>query len=200
MKRNLILASQSPRRKELLSLITTDFTVEVADIDEKTIENQILDHHPEKTFLEKATILVEQLAKEKAKKIYNTHPDSIVIGADTVVVHDDQILGKPIDTTEAYEMLRSYFGKSHWVITGVHVQGQTQSHTFSTVSKVEFWDWSKPMEEQVNRYIQSGSPMDKAGAYGIQEMASLWVKAIHGDYPTIIGLPISYLNQVLAEY
>ena len=164
----IILASQSPRRKELLTLLTSDFDIQVANIDEKTIEKQILSKKTRDAFLHKAMKLVETLAKEKAMAIFSSHPDALVIGADTVVVHEGKILGKPADEQEAYMMLRSYTGKTHQVITGVAVQTVTQQEVFSVITDVTFWDWNSQMEEQMTQYIATGSPMDKAGAYGIQ--------------------------------
>lgn len=196
----IILASQSPRRKELLTLLTSDFDIQVANIDEKTIEKQILSKKTRDAFLHKAMKLVETLAKEKAMAIFSSHPDALVIGADTVVVHEGKILGKPADEQEAYMMLRSYTGKTHQVITGVAVQTVTQQEVFSVITDVTFWDWNSQMEEQMTQYIATGSPMDKAGAYGIQEMPSLWIKKIEGDYPNVVGLPVSYLSQVLAKF
>ncbi|AZP04491.1 Maf family protein [Jeotgalibaca ciconiae] len=200
MKQSIVLASQSPRRKEWLSLCVSDFSVISADIDEKSIEKQILKTNNEEPFLLTASRLVEMLAAEKARVIFKKQPMSIVIGADTVVVHENRILGKPLDESQAYEMLRSYAGKTHSVVTGVSIKNSEKEITFSVESKVTFWDWNKQMEQEVFDYIKTGNPMDKAGAYGIQEMPSLWVKEISGDYPNIVGLPISYVNRALYEF
>lgn len=200
MKQSIVLASQSPRRKEWLSLCVSDFSVISADIDEKSIEKQILKTNKEEPFLLTASRLVEMLAAEKARVIFKKQPMSIVIGADTVVVHENRILGKPLDESQAYEMLRSYAGKTHSVVTGVSIKNSEKEITFSVESKVTFWDWNKQMEQEVFDYIKTGNPMDKAGAYGIQEMPSLWVKEISGDYPNIVGLPISYVNRALYEF
>lgn len=200
MERKIILASQSPRRKELLAFITDQFQVEVADIDEKKIEAAILKNRTTEPFIQTARCLVETLAQEKAQKIYDSQIDAVIIGADTVVVHQNQILGKPSDAEEAFAMLRSYFGTTHQVITGVHIISDSHQETFSVVTDVTFWDWSKAAAQQVAAYIASGNPMDKAGAYGIQEMPSLWVKDIKGDYSNVIGLPISYVNEALTRF
>lgn len=197
MNQKLILASQSPRRRELLAMITTDFEVQVADIDEKAIANELLQNNADKPFLALATQLVEELAKKKAEKIFALNPDSIVIGADTVVLDDHQILGKPADEADAYATLRSYFGKKHSVVTGVHIMTDTSQRTFSVKSEVEFCEWSEAIDKQVWTYIRSGSPMDKAGAYGIQDMPSIWIKEVSGNYSSIIGLPTSHVNQAL---
>lgn len=200
MKQSIVLSSQSPRRKELLSLCVSDFSVISADIDEKSIEKQILKTNNKEPFLLTASRLVEILAAEKARVIFKKQPMSIVIGADTVVVHENRILGKPLDESQAYEMLRSYAGKTHSVVTGVSIKNSEKEITFSVESKVTFWDWNKQMEQEIFDYIKTGNPMDKAGAYGIQEMPSLWVKEISGDYPNIVGLPISYVNRALYEF
>lgn len=197
MNKKLILASQSPRRKDLLAMITSDFEVQVADIDEKAIANELLQTSADKPFLALATHLVEELAKKKTEKIFAWNPDSTVIGADTVVLDDHRILGKPADKAEAYAMLRSYFGKKHSVVTGVHIMTDTRQRTFSVKSEVEFWEWSEAIDKQVWTYIKSGSPMDKAGAYGIQDMPSIWIKEVNGNYSNIMGLPISHVNQAL---
>lgn len=197
MNQKLILASQSPRRRELLAMITTDFEVQVADIDEKAIANELLQNNADKPFLALATQLVEELAKKKAEKIFALNPDSIVIGADTVVLDEHQILGKPADEADAYATLRSYFGKKHSVVTGVHIMTDTSQRTFSVKSEVEFCEWSEAIDKQVWTYIRSGSPMDKAGAYGIQDMPSIWIKEVSGNYSSIIGLPTSHVNQAL---
>lgn len=200
MKQSIVLASQSPRRKELLSLCVSDFSVISADIDEKSIEKQILKTNNKEPFLLTASRLVEILAAEKARVIFKKQPMSIVIGADTVVVHENRILDKPLDESQAYEMLRSYAGKTHSVVTGVSIKNSEKEITFSVESKVTFWDWNKQMEQEIFDYIKTENPMDKAGAYGIQEMPSLWVKEISGDYPNIVGLPISYVNRALYEF
>ena len=197
MKQKLILASQSPRRKDLLRLITPDFDIEVAAVDEKEVTDNILQKNADQPFIQVATLLVEQLAKQKAKKIFIANPDATIIGADTVVLFKDRILGKPTDEAEAFAMLRSYFGQTHSVITGVHIMNTTHQKNFSVKTEVTFWEWSDTIEEQVLKYIRSGSPMDKAGAYGIQEMPSIWVKEVKGDYTSVIGLPISHVNQAL---
>ncbi|MDE1548612.1 Maf family protein [Jeotgalibaca caeni] len=196
----IVLASQSPRRKELLQQVTEDFLIHASEIDEKAIEARVLEEGMEDPFQKTASQLVETLAAEKARVVLKQHPEDIIIGADTVVVHEDQVLGKPIDEADAFRMLRSYAGKTHFVITGVSVQSRQKEVTFSVKTEVTFWEWSKQMEKEVRAYIESGSPMDKAGAYGIQEQPSLWVKEIHGDYLNVIGLPVAYLHRALQEF
>ena len=135
MKQKLILASQSPRRKDLLRLITPDFDIEVADVDEKKVTDNILQKNADQPFTQVATLLVEQLAKQKAEKTFITNPDATIIGADTVVLFKDRILGKPTDEAEAFAMLRSYFGQTHSVITGVHIMNTTHQKNFSVDRK-----------------------------------------------------------------
>lgn len=176
----LILASKSPRRRELLSLITTDFVVKSADVDETLPE----DISPQKA--------VEYLSKIKAEPFNNG--ENIVIGADTVVAVDGKILGKPADRQQAFEMLKSLSGKYHSVFTGVTVIKPEKSVTFSVETKVKFFDLT---DDEIDSYIATGECDDKAGAYGIQGKGSLLVEKIDGDYFNVVGLPISKLNKYL---
>lgn len=177
----VVLASASPRRKELLSLLGVDFVVEPADVDE-TLPDGI--HSPKEA--------VEYLSKIKGYAI--GEKDGIVISADTVVAFDGKILGKPKDSEQAVEMLTMLSGQIHSVFTGVTVVGNGKTVTFSVETKVEFYELSF---DQIKNYVDSGEPMDKAGAYGIQGKGSLLVKGIHGDYFNVVGLPISRLARVL---
>lgn len=176
----LILASKSPRRRELLSLITTDFEIKSADVDETL---------PEGISPQEA---VEYLSKIKAEP-FNNGIDTI-IGADTVVAVDGKILGKPADRQQAAEMLKGLSGKYHSVFTGVTVIKPEQSVTFSVETKVKFFDLT---DEEIYSYIATGECDDKAGAYGIQGKGSLLVEKIDGDYFNVVGLPISKLNKYL---
>lgn len=176
----LILASKSPRRRELLSLITTDFEIKSADVDETL---------PEGISPQEAVL---HLSKIKAAP-FNNGIDTI-IGADTVVAVDGKILGKPADRQQAAEMLKSLSGKYHSVFTGVTVIKPEQSVTFSVETKVKFFDLS---DEEIYSYIATGECDDKAGAYGIQGKGSLLVEKIDGDYFNVVGLPISKLNKYL---
>lgn len=197
MDPKIILASQSPRRSELLSLCIKGFTVQVADIDEKAIEESILAEAIKGTFLDTATELVETLAREKAAVIHNENREAMVIGSDTVVVLDEKILGKPVDEADAYAMLRAMAGKTHSVLTGVSILWGEKEETFASETKVSFFDWDERMEAEVKAYVASGKPMDKAGAYGIQEEAALWVSGIEGDYNTIVGLPVALVDKAI---
>ena len=176
----LILASKSPRRKELLSIITEDFVIRTADVDESLPCNI----EPDKA--------VEYLSKIKAEP-FNNGVDT-VIGADTVVAVDGKILGKPKDRDDAYNMLRMLSGKYHSVFTGVTVIKPTGSITFSVETKVKFFDLT---DDEINAYIDTSEPYDKAGSYGIQGRGALLVKKIEGDYFNVVGLPVSTLKRYL---
>lgn len=179
----LILASKSPRRKELLSLITTDFEIKSADADETL---------PQGITPDRAVIY---LSKIKAQPLANSN--DTVIGADTVVAIGNKILGKPKDRNDAFYMLRLLSGKWHSVFTGVTVISPEKSKSFFVETKVKFFELS---DEEIVRYIDTNEPFDKAGAYGIQGKGSLLVKKIDGDYFNVVGLPVSTLNRVLADF
>ena len=176
----LILASKSPRRRELLSLITTDFEIKSADVDE-TLPDGI---SPQEA--------VEYLSEIKAKPFDNGV--DTVIGADTVVAVDGKILGKPADRQQAAEMLRSLSGKYHSVFTGVTVVKPEGTAVFSVETRVKFFDLT---DDEINSYVLTGECDDKAGAYGIQGKGSLLVEKIDGDYFNVVGLTVSKLNQYL---
>lgn len=176
----IILASKSPRRKELLSLITDDFVIKSADVDE-TLPNGI---SPKEA--------VEYLSRIKAQPFANTV--DTVIGADTVVCVDNKILGKPSDRQEAFDMLRCLSGRYHSVFTGVTLITPNSSVTFSVETRVKFFPLS---DDEINAYIATGECDDKAGAYGIQGKGALLVERIEGDYFNVVGLPISMLSRQL---
>ncbi len=176
----IILASKSPRRKELLSFITTDFTVKSADVDE-TLPQGIT---PDKA--------VEYLSRIKAEPLKNEN--DIVIGADTVVALDGKILGKPRDEADAFATLKMLSGREHSVFTGVSVIKGEKIETFSVQTKVKMFELT---DEEIEEYIETAEPFDKAGSYGIQGKGSLLVEKIDGDYFNVVGLPISRLNRVL---
>ncbi len=178
----IILASASPRRRELLSQIC-DFTVMVSDCDENC---SITD--PE--------TLVCELSLRKARSI-KVSAEDIVIGADTVVAVDGKILGKPHSRQEAKEMLSALSGKTHSVFTGVTVVKGSMVHTFTERTDVTFYELS---EELIDRYVESGEPMDKAGAYGIQGKGCVLVQGISGDYFNVVGLPVARLYRVLDQF
>lgn len=182
---NVILASASPRRKELLGYIVPRFEIIPADVDETL---------PEEIPAEKSA---EFLAVKKAEHISAQRPESIVIGSDTVVIVDGEILGKPADEADAYRMLKKLSGKVHTVVTGVCISQGEKKKSFSEATRVGFYPLS---EEEIHDYIATGDPMDKAGAYGIQDEGCVLIKGIEGDFFTVMGLPAARLKRELAEF
>ena len=178
----LILASASPRRKELLRYITEDFTVRVSHADETVKE----DLTPEET--------VRYLAAVKAAAVFTGDAEEVIVASDTIVVIDGVILGKPHDEAEARAMLRTLAGRTHTVYTGVCVRTATEERVFAERTDVTFYPLS---DEEIRAYVATGEPMDKAGAYGIQGKGSLLVKRIDGDFYNVMGLPVAALSRVL---
>ena len=182
----IVLASQSPRRRELLGKMGLEFTTKAPEIDETALSGL------------PARQLVEALSREKALwAARQEDPEAIVIGSDTVVVRDGEILGKPASPAQAEEMLASLSGRSHEVCTGVTVcQGE------KVVSQVEVTQvtFRNLTPEEVRRYVQTGEPMDKAGAYGIQGYGALLVEGIQGDYSSVVGLPVCRLGRMLLDF
>lgn len=180
---NVILASQSPRRRELLSLFPFPFTVKVAGVDEYM--------DPAKDPAEE----VARLSRLKAEAIPR-RPEDVVIAADTIVVCRGYVLGKPADEEDAFEMLGLLSGRYHEVMTGVTVLCGDRSMTCTEVTEVGFRNLT---EGEIHRYIATGEPMDKAGSYGIQGGAALFVERIIGDYYNVVGLPVCRLGQMLRQ-
>jgi len=176
IRQNLILASSSPRRKELLENLHLTFEVFSCHVDES--------FDPALTPGE----IVRELSSRKAKAVSEFHPSSFIIGADTVVVLEGVVLGKPKDRTEAYSMLQSLSGKTHSVYTGVAIIAPDTEIQFHVKTDVVFWELS---DDEISAYIDTGEPFDKAGAYGIQGLGSVFVKEIYGDYFAVVGLPVS---------
>ena len=198
--KKIILASGSPRRRELLSQIGLSFTVRVSEADEHTEETK-----PEKLVCilseRKALAVWDELTEEEKK-------ESILIGADTVVAVDDRILGKPADETEAFQMIKLLQGRSHQVYTGVTIlrQGDMQPLKEGTstcsIQKKQFFERTDvlvyPMsEEEITAYVKTGEPLDKAGAYGIQGSFAAYIQSINGDYSNVVGLPVGRLYHEL---
>lgn len=177
-----ILASDSPRRKELLKLLLNEFEVIPSGIEENLPEGI----KPEKS--------PEYLARLKAEDISARFPNATVIGADTSVIIGGKILGKPVNADGAREMLNLLSGKSHRVITGCAVCQDGKCRSFSCVTEVEFYMLSAT---DIDWYISTGEPFDKAGAYGIQGKGALLVKKISGDYFNVVGLPIAELARFI---
>jgi septum formation protein len=173
---NLILASSSPRRKELLENLRLTFAISSSDVDES--------FDPELSPEE----IVMELAERKARAVFKQNSDAFVIGSDTIVVANNRILGKPADEAEAVRMLKTLSGSQHEVYTGVCIVSPTSSAKFYEKTEVWFWELT---DDEIRSYVQSGEPLDKAGAYGIQQLGSMLVKKINGDYFAVVGLPVA---------
>lgn len=179
----LILASASPRRKALLSLFGIPFTVRAADIDE-TMD-------PEKPPFDE----VARVSRTKALAVSRGEED-IVIAADTIVVCQGKVLGKPHSEDEAASMLRLLSGRDHQVMTGCTILFGNRAETFTEVTSLHFRPLS---EKEIQKYVQSGEPMDKAGSYGIQGGAALFCEKLEGDYYNVMGLPVCRLYETLCR-
>ena len=199
----LVLASASPRRQDLLRSAGIPFQVQPADLDETPLPG------------ESARDCAERLAREKALAVWRTRPADFVLGADTVVVIDSAILGKPVDANDAARMLRKLSGLIHQVITGVCLvspagsgnsatsantsnskAGNGEVRTSSETTLVTFADLT---DSEIRDYVATGEPMDKAGAYAIQGIASRWIPHIEGDYSNVVGLPVARVYRMLQE-
>ncbi|MBQ8237783.1 MAG: septum formation inhibitor Maf [Oscillospiraceae bacterium] len=180
---NLILASASPRRKELLSLFGVPFSIRAADIDET---------------MDPDTAPFDEVARVSRLKALATLREAgdTVIAADTIVVCAGRVLGKPRDAEDAAAMLRLLSGRDHQVMTGVTVLHDDRAVTFTEVTDLHFRELT---EKEIARYVASGEPMDKAGSYGIQGGAALFCTGMTGDYYNVMGLPVCRLGQVLKE-
>jgi septum formation protein len=186
----IILASQSPRRRELLSNMGLDFKVFVSDTDESSVDKTV-----------PPGIYVQELALLKAATVAKNiggGGDTLIISADTVVVNDGVILGKPKDRDDAYRILKGLSGRTHNVYTGVCVLRLSDAYTVCKYVKTDV-TFKELSDEKINRYIESGEPMDKAGAYGIQGLGAMLVDHINGDYFNVVGLPISALSDILEQ-
>ncbi|MGA2250659.1 Maf family protein [Terracidiphilus sp.] len=183
----LILASASPRRRELLAQAGFSFIVHPADVDESVLPG------------EEPTAYVTRLAREKAQVVFDAVGDSeaVVLGADTTVVLDKEILGKPIDKADAVRMLRGLSGRTHRVITGVAVVSARGVEASAEVTEVRFREIS---EAEIAAYVETSEPLDKAGAYGIQGRAGKWIPRIEGCYFNVVGLPLARVSAMLEEH
>ncbi len=178
---NLILASQSPRRRELLGLITPDFVVRVADIDETMDLTRPASEEVARVSLKKAMAVERQTG-------------DVVVAADTIVVCDGQILGKPKDQADAFRMLSMLSGRDHQVMTGMTVMRDDDVYTCTEITDIRFREL---LPQEIRAYIATGEPMDKAGSYGIQGGAALFATELHGDYYNVMGLPVCRLAMTL---
>ncbi len=182
---NIILASNSPRRKELLTLASIPYTVIPADCDESLSEGIAPNE------------AVTQLALRKAENVFKNNQSSMIIAADTVVALGNTILGKPADEDDAFRMLTLLSGKTHSVYTGVCIMTKEKTDVFFSKTQVNFYDLT---EKEISDYIKTKEPFDKAGSYGIQGKGSLLVKGINGDYFNVVGLPIAEVVQHLKNF
>lgn len=180
----IILASASPRRHEILSQAGVEFKVIPSNFDESSLEFTNIDDYS------------KALSYHKAQDVFKDHPKDTIIASDTIVVIDDKILGKPKDKEDAYRMLNSLQGRKHVVITSVCIMHQDKIDTFLSKSYVTFYKMSK---KEINEYIETNEPMDKAGAYAIQGKAAKYIRSINGDYYTIVGLPIGKVIKSLKK-
>jgi septum formation protein len=187
----IVLASASPRRQELLRSAGIRFTVQPADIHETPLAG------------ESPRDCAERLAREKALAVFQSRPQEWVLGADTIVVVDDIILGKPRDAGDASRMLRLLSGRTHAVITGVCVVGPVASgqrsvaSNVNTASETTLVTFCEVSDDEIRDYVATGEPMDKAGAYAIQGIASRWIPRIEGDYSNVVGLPVALVYAML---
>ncbi|MFX3624564.1 MAG: nucleoside triphosphate pyrophosphatase [Ectobacillus sp.] len=184
MKR-LILASGSPRRKELLEQMQIPFEIVVSQIEE------ILDETLP------PSEVVMSLALQKANDVAKHYTDAVVLGADTIVTYQSRILGKPGSAQEALETLRLLSGKTHEVYTGVAIVSKEKTIMFFDRTEVAFYELA---EEEIMSYVATNEPLDKAGSYGIQGMGAMLVREIHGDYYSVVGLPIARVVRELRNF
>jgi nucleoside triphosphate pyrophosphatase len=192
----IVLASASPRRQELLRNAGIPFTARPADIDETPRDGEI------------PQACAERLAREKALAVFKSHSRDYVLGADTIVVVDKAILGKPRDADDARRMLRLLSGRTHAVVTGVCVVGANSrrsektpaaAHEITIASESTLVSMNDISDDEIRDYVASGEPMDKAGAYAIQGMASRWIPRIEGDYSNVVGLPVAMVYAMLRK-
>lgn len=183
--RKLILASQSLRRAELLKYLDIPFSIIPSNADETIDLNQPIVEE------------IKRLAYKKASDVLNRNQEALVLGSDTVVVIDNEILGKPKDKEEAFSMLKKLSNRKHQVITGVCLISEDKTDIFASISDVYFHELS---DDEISNYIENEQPFDKAGAYAIQGKAGLFIDRIDGDYYSVMGLPIALIYQHLKNF
>lgn len=180
----LILASGSPRRAEILNAVGWNFTKHVADIDESEREG------------EEPAAYVDRLAREKAEAVAADYDASVVLGADTTVVVDESIIGKPVDIEDARRMLGLLSGRWHEVLTGVAISSGGMTRSAVQTTRVKFGGMSTA---EINFLAELGDPLDKAGAYAVQAQAALFIEGIEGDYWNVVGLPVRLVYELIRE-
>jgi septum formation protein len=186
----IVLASSSPRRQQLLKDAGVEFVVRPANVDEIQQPG------------EGAAYFAERMARDKARAIRALAPESVVLGADTIVVARDQVLGKPTDAADAVRMLRLLSNRQHFVITGICLIGtDSQGTDFEDIrSEKTAVHFAALTDAEIRDYVATGEPMDKAGAYAIQGGASRWISKIAGDFSNVVGLPVDLVLQMLREH
>lgn len=190
-----VLLSNSPRRKQLLEFLQRE--IASVKVDERGIEERYMKEFATDEFLTRAAKTCCEISK--AKSDIDLLPGQLYISADTIVVSDGQIFNKPQDLKEAETMFRSYFGKSHHVVTSVCLRTSHSLDVFYTLAQIDFVDYYPALEEAIQSYIHDKQPLDKAGAYGIQELDPRFVAGISGDIHTIIELPVSEVSRRIFE-
>lgn len=185
MNKKLILASQSPRRRELMALLNLPFLVVPAIGDEVFDENLSIEDN------------LRNVAKSKTEEVFKQHPETTVVGGDTIVVFNNEILQKPKDEADARRMLEAFSGKTHEVWTAISMQSSKHSKNFVSKAKVTFYELN---DKEIDDYIKLGECMDKAGSYNIDGYGALFIKEVEGDYFSIMGLPIAKVYQKLKKY
>ncbi|MEO8072366.1 MAG: Maf family protein [Acidobacteriota bacterium] len=185
----LILASGSPRRAEILTSVGWEFEKRVADIDETELTNEKPDDY------------VQRLAREKAEKVAENYKNALVLGADTIVVIDNKIIGKPKNLDDARRMLRMLSGNWHEVLTGIAIvkvsENENEMQTNLQKTQVKFAELS---DAEIKFLVEKGEPLDKAGAYAVQAQAALFIEEIKGDYWNVVGLPINLVYQAINSF
>lgn len=176
---NIVLASTSPRRRELMSKFGIDF---ICASPENVEENIFSDRE--------LSPQLEELSLLKAKSIKTKYPEKIILGADTIVYYDGEVLGKPLNSLEAIDYLKRLSGNKHYVYTGVSIINDKTRISFTEITEVSF---RKIPDYAIKKYVDSGNPLDKAGSYGIQDYGALFVESIKGDFYNVMGLPLGRL-------
>lgn len=183
---NLVLASQSPRRKELLAILGIPFSVVQSSIEEVPVEGE----EPEE--------FAVRVAREKGMEVASRVSHSVIVSADTVVALDGKILGKPADEQDAVRMLRRLSGRDHWVYTAVCVVNQEKQETLEAVDRTRVW-FNPLHEAQILDYVRRENVLDKAGAYAIQGYAGIYIPKIEGNYFNVMGLPLPLVHELLCR-
>jgi len=194
MTKKLILASQSPRRLELLSLITQDFEVVISGVEENYSSTNAADIAQELSYKKATAVFYNLLNQASYEDVKYQVEDVVVIGADTIVSVDGYILEKPVDSADAYRMIELLQGKTHAVHTGVSIISADYEESFTSTTRVHV---SAMSDDEIQQYITSDEPYDKAGAYGIQGSFAKFIQSIEGDYNTVVGLPVARLYESL---